>query len=345
LRVPSYQTLSRFLSERPDLFQRKKQIVFALNAPYFLDATNISKLTAYYGLYSKAPQFVDMAAYLLFQELGTEGASPVSIPGISYDLSIALFPDPGQVIPLELDLPPAESTQATGTPEPTVAPVFRIGDIIPIRTGVIVDQNSHPVPDGTPVEFLFTAAGQTSPVRQVQTTMDGVARTSYTVSSQGVLEIQAVSEPAKSDIFTIEVPISSGEETSTPTETPTPTSSPTPTMTPNPIVAEILPVNLPPKPALGDWMMALLLAAGVGWLAYKYMSNVSNMRWGVRTGLLVLIGGLIAYCYLALQMPGSETLLKQSIPRGVFLVTISGAIIGLLIAWTWRIVQKSNEIK
>jgi hypothetical protein len=92
-------------------------------------------------------------------------------------------------------------------------------------------------------------------------------------------------------------------------------------------------------------MMALLLAAGVGWLAYKYMSNVSNMRWGVRTGLLVLIGGLIAYCYLALQMPGSETLLKQSIPRGVFLVTISGTIIGLLIAWTWRIVQKSSEIK
>jgi beta-N-acetylhexosaminidase len=345
LRVPSYQTLSRFLSERPDLFQRKKQIVFALNAPYFLDATNISKLTAYYGLYSKVPQFVDIAAYLLFQELGTEGASPVSIPGISYDLSIALFPDAAQVIPLELDLPPAEPAQTTSTPEPAVTPVFRIGDIIPIRTGAIVDQNGHPVPDGTPVEFLFTAAGQTSPTRQVQTTVNGVARTSYTVSAQGALEIQAVSEPAKSDIFTIEVPIPSGEEISTPTETPTSTSVPTPTRTPNPIVAEIVPVKEPPKPALGDWIMALLLAAGVGWLAYKYMSNVSSMRWGVRTGLLVLIGGLIAYCYLALQLPGSEILLQQSIPRGVLLATISGAILGLVIAWSWRVVQKSSGIK
>ena len=44
-------------------------MVFAFNAPYYLDATDISKLTAYYAFYSKINPFIDVAARILFQEV------------------------------------------------------------------------------------------------------------------------------------------------------------------------------------------------------------------------------------------------------------------------------------
>lgn len=334
-RYSSYQTLSRFLAERPDLFQNKRLIVFAFNAPYFLDATNISKLTAYYALYSKSPQFVDMAAYLLFQELRPEGASPVSIPGISYDLSTVLFPDPAQIIPIELDLPNVESTQIGVTPEPTPVPIFHIGDMIPIRTGVIVDQNGHAVPDGTPVDFTISIAGQTGPERQSQTTTDGYARMGYTVTAPGKLEINATSELAESEVFTLDIPIPSGDELVTPTTTSTSTPEPSPTATATPFEELIAPIAAPLKPGMGDWLMALVVSAGIAWIGYKFISNSSSLHWGIRSGLLALVGGLLAYSYLALNLPGSDILLDPSIPRGVLIFTVIGTILGLLAGWFW----------
>jgi beta-N-acetylhexosaminidase len=45
---PSSYAFKRLLSEKPDLFRNKNVIVFALNAPYYLDATDLSMVTAYY---------------------------------------------------------------------------------------------------------------------------------------------------------------------------------------------------------------------------------------------------------------------------------------------------------
>ena len=50
---PVPAALKRFLDQRADILRDKKLIVFAFNAPYFLSDTEIGKLTAYYGLYSK----------------------------------------------------------------------------------------------------------------------------------------------------------------------------------------------------------------------------------------------------------------------------------------------------
>ncbi len=128
--------ISRFLRERPDLLRGKHVILFSFGAPYYFDTTTISKITAYYALYSKQPQFVDVAARLLFQELTPSGASPVSIPAVGYDLISVMSPNPNQVIPLSLDLEPVPvSTDEATTPEPTPIPLFRIGDTIAIRTG------------------------------------------------------------------------------------------------------------------------------------------------------------------------------------------------------------------
>lgn len=342
-RVPSYQTLSQFLAERPDLFQQKRLIVFSFNAPYYLDATNISKLTAYYGLYSKAPQFVDMAAYLLFQEIRAAGNSPVSIPAISYNLSTALSPDPELTIPLDLDLPPQEPGQETGTPEPPPQPVFRIGDLVPLRAGPIFDNNGNSVPDGTPVEFTFSMNGQSNPSRQVAFTSEGLARTTYTIAEGGSLEIQASSDQALSSIFRIDIPNPIGEEGVTPTATPTLEPTPTPSPTPPPPAMPVTSAPTPTNPTLGDWIMSLVLLSSLAWLVYKYISNTANPGWGVRTGLLVLICGLIAYSLLLLRLPGTEFLQEMSISRAVLFASLFGGVIGIVISGSWRLIQQGSK--
>jgi len=55
LDFPASDVLQRVLAERPDLLADKNVIVFGMGLPTYLDATNISKVTAYYALYSKAP--------------------------------------------------------------------------------------------------------------------------------------------------------------------------------------------------------------------------------------------------------------------------------------------------
>jgi beta-N-acetylhexosaminidase len=94
------ELISRFLSERQDLLREKRVILFSFTAPYYFDATDISKLSAYYALYSKQPAFIDVAARLLYQELTPLGYSPVSIPGTGYDLIKVTSPNPDQVITL-----------------------------------------------------------------------------------------------------------------------------------------------------------------------------------------------------------------------------------------------------
>jgi beta-N-acetylhexosaminidase len=56
--VPASLALRQFLDLRPDLLQGKHLIVFALSEPYALDATDISKLSAYYALYSRSSSFI-----------------------------------------------------------------------------------------------------------------------------------------------------------------------------------------------------------------------------------------------------------------------------------------------
>lgn len=335
---PSSQALLRFLSERPDLFQQKKLIAFAFNAPYFLDATNISKLTAYYGLYSKIPGFVDVAARLLFKELTPEGILPVSVPGVGYDLITMTSPDPTQVIPLELDQDIDQPSDSSITPEPLPTPELRLGSSIPIRTGVIIDRNGHPVPDGTPVQFIVATDGVVSSFPQVETTIGGIAKTSIQVTSPGILEVRVESEPAKqSSILRFDIP-SEGDQPSTPTPTVQPSSTPEPTAT----------ATIPPTPiiiaepssgdglSLIDWLVAVILTTTISFAFYRLSALAGYVRWGVRGGFFALIGGLIAYCYLALSLPGSHEIQASLGGWGVLLVTTIGSFTGLISTMIWR---------
>jgi beta-N-acetylhexosaminidase len=343
--LPSFQVLRRFLTERPDLFQQKRLIVYAFCAPYYLDATDISKLTAYYSLYSKAPGFIDIAAYLLFGELRATGASPVSVPGIAYSLNEALFPDPAQIIPLEYDLPaPTQVITGTATPEPPPAPEFRVGDVVPLRTGVILDHNRNPVPDGTPVTFTFTTGVESTSDRQVEFTHQGIARTTYPINNPGVLEIRAESEAAHSDVLRLDIPTPgeanlTASPTAEPTLTPTlvpPTESPSPQPTP-------ATVDTVQRPGLGDWIMAVLIASIMGFVIYRLGALIGYVRWGVRAGFMALIGGLVSYSIFVIQLQQSDLLNDTPIALNIVLATFVGGIAGLLLALAWRIIIQSSQ--
>ena len=72
-----------------------------------------------------------------------------------------------------------------------------LGDNLPVRTGVIVDYNGHPVPDGTVVKFILNQQGENVTVQQVETTtINGIARASIILQSAGMHEIRVTSEPA-----------------------------------------------------------------------------------------------------------------------------------------------------
>lgn len=342
---PTSQALPRFLAERPDLFQQRRLIVFAFNAPYFLDATDISKLTAYYGLYSKIPNFVDVAARLLFREISPQGVLPVSVPGVGYDLITATSPDPNQVIPLMLVQKGEPVLDQAGTPIPQPTPEIRPGSTITIRTGVILDHNGHHVPDGTPVQFIITTEGVVSAFPQVQNTIGGVAQLTYQVTNPGILEIRVESEPAKqSQVLRFDIPQGNTPEP-TPTATPPPqeTAIPSPTPTTPPPIIIATPQPPPPAPlSLFDWLVAIMLAGVIAFIAYRLFAFMGLVQWGLRGALFALIGGLLGYSILAILLHGNPDLLETLDGWRVILFTTVGAGAGLFANWSWRLASKTR---
>jgi len=84
--LPQTYALKRLLAERVDLLQNKNVIVFSYGEPYYLDSTEIAKLTAYYALYDKTQAALEIAARLLMQEAQPIGSLPVSLDTVGYDL-------------------------------------------------------------------------------------------------------------------------------------------------------------------------------------------------------------------------------------------------------------------
>ncbi|KAF0107459.1 MAG: beta-N-acetylhexosaminidase [Anaerolineaceae bacterium] len=333
--------LRRFLSERQDLLRSKNVILFAFNAPYYLDATDISKLTAYYGLYSKSAPFVEIAARILFQEVTPSGALPVSVPGIGYDLLSATAPDPDQVIGLFLDLPPVPPPTALVTPEPSPTPSFRVGDTITIRTGPLLDHNGHPVPDGTGVRFTLTQSGSNDIIQQVDSiTMQGVAKASFSIERSGLLEVRASSDPAAVSVV-LQIDITSEGSVSVTALAPTPAAG---DITPTPEAAATPAPGSSPlttgRPGFGGWLLMLAALAGLGFGAYRLGGRLVSIRWGVRWALCLALGGLAAYSYLAFGLPGGAAWMMEYGFWGILGVALAGALTGLGAGWLWRRIEK-----
>jgi beta-N-acetylhexosaminidase len=330
------QLISNFLSAQQDLLRNKRVVLFAFGAPYYLDATDISRLSAYYALYSKQPPFVEVAARLLFQELTPTGASPVSIPGLGYDLITATSPDPNQIITLVLDIPAAPAPTNGVTPEATAVPLFKIGDTIAIRTGVIKDHNGQPVPDGTVVHFSMTLTGEGGGILQQAdaTTTDGVARVSFGLDKPGLLQIRATSDPAQvSEV--IQLDVSSGQPAAVTVIVPalTPQPTPEPAKTQAPIEDNF--ITLQGAPRFSAWFLALFLLLASAVLIFWAGYRIEGPQWGVRWGMCALAGGLLAYNYFALGLPGSSQFALSNGIGGILLMTAVGALVGWAGGWVW----------
>src|SRR5688572_9267729 len=334
--------LRRFFSERPNLLRNRNVILFSFTAPYYLDATDIYKVTAYYALYSKQPAFVEIAARLLFQQISLHGASPVSIPDI-YDLITQTLPDPTQIIPLALDqdIPPTPTSEAVSTPTittavPTKIPLYRIGDTIKVRAGPILDHNQHIVPDGTVVRFMMSTGDEIGQIpQQIEAeTSAGIARASFAINEPGKVEISAASElAAVSQVLQLDA---SNEGAAVTVVVPQVTMTPT-LITPSPTA---IPENdlISPEgyPRVGIWLLVLLAISGGAVLAFWAVSRIVSPRWGLRWALCVFLGGLLAYNYLALDFPGAaEWIASEAGAFGVLLLAFAGEVIGALGAWIW----------
>lgn len=290
---PASDALRIFLKERFRSLADKKAIVLAYGAPYYLDATEISKLTAYYAIFSKTPASVEASVRALFQEFVPTRALPVSVPSITYDLSSQLQPDPTQV----LRIARSDSEETT----------INIGQEFVVQTSIILDRNGHPVPDGTKVTLWLTDPTDSTyrNLKEVRT-VGGAAQTKLLAERVGAVEISAeAGEAQTAESLALTIKGEEGPPTATPeppTITPTiePTNTPVP-LTPMPESAE----PPPPAPQPVGWGSLALSVLGM-FFAGVLATTAANARdrvlsQTIRLFLLCLAAGLGGYVVVGLQ--------------------------------------------
>jgi beta-N-acetylhexosaminidase len=340
---PQSGAVQELLARRSDVLRNKKVIALAYNAPYYLDATEISKLTVYYGIYSKTSPFVEASVRALFREFLLQGNPPVSVVGTNYDdLAIRLEPDPNQVIHVTWpDMGPT-----AGTPELVR---LKVGDKIRLVAGPIKDRNGRLVPDGTPVNFrLLWREEGLERVLKMETSL-GMAEVEVEVERTGQLEVSVESPPALISIrwsFIIAedqpvvaemveppTPTPTSTPTITPTPTATPTATPTPTDTPTATpTATATPVPTPtptPSPvaktpvAGRDLWRSLLAITVVGITGFVVeRSSGQTLAKGMRAFLWALVWGLIGYNLYGLSVPGAAWVREVANEWGVILICL-----------------------
>ncbi|MDX1664339.1 MAG: glycoside hydrolase family 3 N-terminal domain-containing protein [Candidatus Promineifilaceae bacterium] len=347
--VGNSDALQRFLAERDDIVRNKRVVVFAYDAPYFLDMTEVSKLAAYYGVYSTAAPFIDASVRALFQETSLPGASPVDVPSVGYDLEQIMQPDPEQVI--ELFVVDGGELRSPSGEEPME---LVVGDTLRLQTGTIHDRNGNPVPDGTIVQFIRQdrLEGFHSVIAEQETT-NGVATLDYVLEArpgQFRITVEAGEATTSHQLdIAVEENVRVAAVTPTPAPTPTATPSPTPTSTATPTTTPIPPTPTsttviavePQEPQLSISLLDFRLLVGVfGGLALTMSAGWAITRadgpdaLGRRVRLIVwaIIAALVAYNYYLLGLPGAELLTPYQRWAGLF-TTAAGGLVALLLFW------------
>jgi beta-N-acetylhexosaminidase len=343
---PSSLALRSFLAKRSDSLRDKRLVVMAFDAPYYLDTTEISKLTAYFGVYARSGPFLETAVRALFREFSPVGAPPVTVAGINYVLINQLEPAPGQIISL------ARSTQGLNEKSPAI----QVGSALDLETGVIVDHNGHPVPDGTPVDFHLrypTEALQLAPV--TETTVGGQARTRVTLDRAGELWITASSgEATDSTRIVLKVggdtpgsiatvlptPTSVPSATPTPLPSPTPTLVPsaTPTLSPTPAITSAPPKPRVAFPAFTYGLIGVFLASGTAFTVRKrtpLLGQQQQLGEALTAALWAVAVSWLAYLLYSLGwLPGATHLQASGNSWAAGVVTLSGGALSLL--WSGR---------
>ena len=89
--------------------------------------------------------------------------------------------------------------------------------------------------------------------------------------------------------------------------------------------------------------MVLLLGV-FGFLSYWLGYRFAGTGWGVRWAICVVLGGLLAYTYLAISLPGAAVYLHKSGWSGMMGVVLLGASVGFGSAYAWyRLAKESRK--
>lgn len=310
---PNSDTVKLFLSHNLSASYKARIVVLAFNAPYYLDTTEISKLSLYLGAYSKVESFVEAAVRVLFGELAPSGASPVDVEGVNYDLQRQLAPDPDQTIPLTLL-------------EPEAGTVLHPPVSARLQAGPILDRNGCPVRDGTQVVFSAEYAGGAYAPPLLGPTAGGVAEAVITLDEAGTVRFRAESGEAfrsQEVDFTIQ-PLPTATPTPSRTPAPAPASAAAPTLTHAPassatprapVESTVTPAGEAVLPVPGSGQSVggtdLLLATGVMLLVVSagglFLGRREKPTVVVRWVLLAVSGGMIGYILYALGVVRPET--------------------------------------
>jgi hypothetical protein len=160
----------RFLDAPPVDLRNKNLIAIAYNVPYHLDSTEISKLSAYFAVYSKTGAAIDTSFRALFGDVTPKGHAPVSVSGVFYDVADAVQADPAQTVRVSVF-----------GQEPDAV---RDARSVALVVGPVLDRNGNPVPDGSAVSFALSKDdGGTSTASAV--TVDGMAGAQLPASGHG----------------------------------------------------------------------------------------------------------------------------------------------------------------
>lgn len=302
---PSSYALHNLLEKNPEILRNKNVVLFSHNVPYYYDATEISFFSAYYCLYTKVPAAFDTAARLLFREIPPQGSAPVSINGIAYNLITATSPDPNQIIELVVD---QESIATVAEETDSEESTFRLGDNLPIRTGVILDQNGHPVPDGTVVKFMLNQQGENLTIQQLEAVTDqGIARGSFKLITPGSQEIRASSEPAlNSQILLIDIAEGTEAIISAINPTPLPTIGTEEEVILQPVDdQEINNEKEQKNNRISEWVLLTFTTWMSGYIFLRTAKFIKRARTRFQISIWIVIGGLISGNWQLFGLPGS----------------------------------------
>jgi beta-N-acetylhexosaminidase len=162
-----------------------------------------------------------------------------------------------------------------------------------------------------------------------------VARASFGLDKTGLLEIKATSDPALvSEALRMDVSLAGGAAVTV--IVPVLTQSMVTEIPPVPTEEPHIFVSRDGYPTFNAWLLNLLLLVGGAVLAYWVASRIKGGREGVRWSLCVLLGGLAAYNYVALGLPGTVRWITQQGMFGILLFTVGGQLLGAAGAAWWQ---------
>lgn len=367
--VPESTIVNLLLERESSLVERANVIVVSLSAPTYLSSTEVSKFSAYYGLYSHTPPYIEAAARAIFQDTTFSGAPPVSIAAIGYNVQDRTAPDPAQFLQITVDSTANDAT--IDTDDETGVVTVNAGERITLQTTAITDHNGHIVPDGTVAEFTITFITDNLQTQQTARTVQGIAETSITTTRPGRIQVTVrAGEASRSNSLQIvanePTTIAAAEEPNPADGTPSAESERIPhaarpengirgtevanaATTGDPVeeppttdtlliatTADSLPEERLSALDFVVSLFALALMSITGFTTGR--SATGRASGGVRAVLGSVVAGLTGYVYYGVGGPGANELYNLLHNLAPMVMTLIGGFVGLL--YTWWILRK-----